>query len=335
MLRQHARARAEASDLNGIAAAADPNLLLSTILQSSVAMVAALAGLWIWRAQERSRATERWRRAREELAAAEQAFGQVNEAIERQAVRAWLLRAMDQLVRTPDASVEFLLSRCGPPDRDTSSLPAAIAEVATYVRQAQVEIVDVSGNQLSTADWEEFRNTHGIPVTSPLQQIVYERVYLKLWMEQRAAAVLPFSPSPDTHPEPSSQTTRDDEEIDRPLPGRNLVVTSAEGQRLEAELAEAVRRMLQAAAMEESARTHLSWATKGWSAKWYLVVTGYATLIGIVTPGIVLTVGPTALDAAFRWLLFGSFCTVVLAILATFASTIGVRGKAILARRRG
>jgi hypothetical protein len=212
-------------------------------------------------------------------------------------------------------------------------LTTAIAEVSAYVRQAQAEIVDASRNQLSTTDWEEFRETYGIPVASPLQEMVYERVYLRLLMEQRAAAVLPFPPDPAIHRDRRPQAA-EEEEVGMPLPRHSVVVTSAEGQRLDAELADAVQRMFQAATAEESARTLLDWATMGWSTRWYLLVTGYATLIGVVTPGVLLTVGPTALKVEFRWLLFGAYCTVVVAIVATFARTIRVRGRALLARRK-
>lgn len=353
MLSSTLRVRAEAGDLQGIASAAtaDPNWLLSTILQACVAMVAVLATLWLWRAQERSRAAQRYQRAQEDLAAASQAFAQVNEAIERNAVTSWLVRAMDQLVRTPDASIEYLVSRCGFWGYETSSLATAVGQASVYVRNARAEIADASRNRPLAGNWDEFRVEYGIPLTCPLQEMVYERVYLKLMVEQRADAVLPAarpwpisasvvaderfdeSPGPVAHPGVRAEPGLD-EDAEMPPPRHSLVVTSAEGQHLETERARIVQRMLRAATAVDSARAEVDQATRGWSTKWYLLVTGYATLIGIVLPGVVLTLGPTTLNPALRWLLFSAFCTVVLAVVSTFAITIRLRGRTVLSSRR-
>ena len=331
-------------------------------------MVAALATLWLWRTQERSRASERWQSAQQQVAAAEQAFAGINEAFEHHAVRSWLIRAMDQLVRTPDASVDFLMSRCGPWEYRPEVLATAIAQVSVYVRNAQAEIVDASRNKPLTTDWDDFRIACGIPVTSALQAMVYERVYLTLLAEQRTNSVLPvahrrpFSTAAvgaeqfdensgsvarsgtgrqserdtaeaETEAE-ADEAAADEAEDERPAPRHGLVVTSAERQRLEVERARIVEQMFQAATAAESARVHLDQATRGWSTKWYLLVTGYATVVGIVLPGIALTVGPTALNARLRWLLFAALCTVVVAVVSTFAITIRVRGQAMISARR-
>jgi hypothetical protein len=352
MLSRSPWARAEASDLAGIATAAtaDPNWLLSSILQSSVAMAAALATLWLWRMKERSRVLDACQLAHERVVAAERAFDLVNDSVERHAALSWLIDGMDQLVRTPDASLEFLLSRCGPWEYKASVLATVVAEAAGYVRNARAEIVDVAAGQPLTTDWDEFRVRHGLPVANPLQEMVYERVYLRL-MKQRTNAVQalrhgwPSGSIPVTE-EPSDQAERS---LDQPGPGsppgsrpadregpaprHSLVVTSAEAQRLEEERADIVRQMFEAATAEESAQAQLARATMGWSAKWYLAVTSYVGLLGIVLPSIVLTLAPTSLKAELRWLLFAAFSTVVVAVVSTFVVTIRVRGRLMLARR--
>jgi hypothetical protein len=333
------------------AATADPNWLLSSILQSSVALAAALATLWLWRMKERSRVMDACQLAHERVVAAERAFDLVNHSVERHAALSWLIQAMDQLVRTPDVSLEFLLSRCGPWEYKASVLASVVAEAAGYVRNAQAEIADVAAGQPLTAEWEEFRVRHGLPVANPLQEMVYERVYLKLVMEQRTNAVQalrhgwPSGSTPVTEeqsdqaerladqPGPGSQPGSRPADREGPAPRHSLVVTSAEAQRLENERADIVRQMFEAATAEESAQAQLARATMGWSAKWYLAVTSYVGLLGIVMPSIVLTLAPTSLKAELRWLLFAAFSTVVVAVVSTFALTIRVRGKRMLSRR--
>ena len=322
-------ARAEASDLDGIAsaAAADPNWLLSTMLQSSIVVAGLLSTLWLWRMRERNRAMDAYRLAEERTASAARAFELVNAAIERQAALSWLIHGMDQLVRTPDAGLDFLLSRCGPWEYETPVLAEAVTEVCGYVRNAQAEIVDAAGGEPLVCEWDEFRINRGIPVLSPLREMVYERVYLRLMATQRTNAVQVFRRSgPSAQPEPAAAAG--------PTPRHELVVTSAEAQHLETERAGIVQQMFEAAMAEESAQAQLARAAQGWSVRWYLAVTVYLGLVGIVMPSILLTLAPTTLRAELRWLLFVAFCSVVLAVGWTFASTIRVRGSQLLSRGR-
>jgi hypothetical protein len=288
-------------------------------------MAAALATLWLWRMKERGRVLDAWQQAHERAAAAERAFDLVNESVEQHAALSWLIQGMDQLVRTPDATLDYLLSRCGPWEHEASVLAAVVAEASGYVRSAQAEIMDSARGRPLAADWDEFRNTHGIPVTTPLQEMVYERVYLRLMVEHRANAVQAGS---------GVRTGAEPDQAERPAPRHSLVVTSAEAQRLEAERAGIIQQLFEAAMAQESAQAQLGRATMGWSAKWYLIVTAYVSLIGIVMPSIVLTTAPTALKAELRWLLLVAFFTVVIAVVSTFAVTIRARGKGKLSRKK-
>ncbi|HJQ01409.1 MAG TPA: hypothetical protein VJ851_07405 [Jatrophihabitans sp.] len=320
-------ARAEASDLDGIAAAAaaDPNWWLSSILQCSVALAVALATLWLLRTKERNRAMDACRLAQERVVSAERAFGLVNAAIERQAALSWLIQGMEQLVRTPEAGLDFLLSRCGPWEYEASVLAEAVAEVCGYVRNAQAEIVDAADGEPLVTEWDDFRIRRGMPVLSPLREMVYERVYLRLMASQRTNAVQAFRQG-GPGPEPAATVG--------PTPRHDLVVTSAEAQHLETERAGIVQQMFEAAMAEESAQAQLARASQGWSARWYLAVTVYLGSVGIVMPSILLTLAPTALRAELRWLLFVAFCSVVLAVASAFAITIRVRGGQLLSRGR-